>query len=40
VHGCLHLQGYDHEHDADALRMERRERRLLKTFGIDDPYRP
>lgn len=39
VHGCLHLQGYDHEHDADALRMERRERQLLKTFGIDDPYR-
>jgi len=39
VHGCLHLQGYDHEHDVDALRMERRERRLLKMFGIDDPYR-
>lgn len=39
VHGCLHLQGYDHEQDADALRMERRERRLLKAFGIDDPYR-
>lgn len=39
VHGCLHLQGYDHEHDADALRMERREQRLLKIFGIDDPYR-
>jgi probable rRNA maturation factor len=38
VHGCLHLQGYDHERDVDALRMERRERRLLKTFGIDDPY--
>lgn len=38
VHGSLHLQGYDHECDVDALRMERRERRLLKTFGIDDPY--
>lgn len=38
VHGCLHLQGYDHEHDIDATRMERRERQLLKTFGIDDPY--
>lgn len=39
VHGCLHLLGHDHEHDADAERMERRERRLLKAFGIDDPYR-
>lgn len=38
IHGCLHLQGHDHEHDADAARMERRERQLLKTFGIDDPY--
>jgi probable rRNA maturation factor len=39
VHGCLHLLGYDHELDADAKRMERQERRLLATFGIDDPYR-
>lgn len=39
VHGCLHLLGHDHELDADAERMERQERRLLATFGIDDPYR-
>ncbi len=30
VHGFLHVVGYDHEHDADALRMERRERGLLR----------
>jgi probable rRNA maturation factor len=29
VHGFLHVLGYDHETDADASRMERRERALL-----------
>jgi probable rRNA maturation factor len=39
VHGTLHLLGYDHEtSDADAERMEARERRILKRLGIDDPY--
>ncbi|MBX3663252.1 MAG: rRNA maturation RNase YbeY [Burkholderiales bacterium] len=40
VHGLLHLQGYDHENDADARRMERREATLLARFGYPDPYRP
>ncbi len=40
VHGLLHLQGYDHETDADAGRMERREKTLLARFGYPDPYRP
>jgi probable rRNA maturation factor len=39
VHGILHLQGYDHERDAEAARMERRERRILAALGFDDPYR-
>ena len=39
VHGCLHLMGLDHERDADAARMERRERRVLASLGFDDPYR-
>lgn len=39
VHGLLHLQGYDHENDADAERMERREKTLLARFGYPDPYR-
>lgn len=30
VHGFLHVVGYDHENDADATRMERRERALLR----------
>ncbi len=38
VHGCLHLLGLDHEREADARRMERRERRILAGFGIADPY--
>ncbi|HUD43030.1 MAG TPA: rRNA maturation RNase YbeY [Dokdonella sp.] len=39
VHGVLHLLGYDHEHDADAERMEALETRVLAGFGIADPYR-
>lgn len=38
VHGCLHLQGYDHEAALDAARMEARETRILKTLGFDNPY--
>ncbi|HTV77026.1 MAG TPA: rRNA maturation RNase YbeY [Steroidobacteraceae bacterium] len=39
VHGALHLLGYDHEHNAEARRMERREVAVLKRFGIANPYR-
>jgi probable rRNA maturation factor len=39
VHGSLHLLGHDHEREIDAQRMERRERRVLASFGIPDPYR-
>ena len=38
IHGMLHLQGYDHERDDDAARMEAREIRLLRDLGYDDPY--
>ena len=38
VHGLLHLQGFDHERDADAAVMERRERRILARLGFGDPY--
>ena len=38
VHGLLHLQGFDHERDADAARMERRERAILARLRFDDPY--
>ena len=39
VHGLLHLQGYDHERDDHARRMEGRERRILRALGFEDPYR-
>jgi probable rRNA maturation factor len=38
VHGFLHLIGYDHEEDAEALAMEALETRILKKLGITDPY--
>jgi probable rRNA maturation factor len=38
VHGFLHLLGYDHESNEDAVRMEAREREILASIGIDDPY--
>lgn len=38
VHGMLHLQGYDHEIDADAQVMERRETQIMAKLGYADPY--
>lgn len=38
VHGMLHLQGYDHEKDADAMLMEAKEREILSKLGYPDPY--
>jgi probable rRNA maturation factor len=39
VHGVLHLVGHDHERGADARRMERREKLLMKRLGFPNPYR-
>lgn len=38
VHGVLHLQGFDHEDDADAEVMESLETCLLDGLGYSDPY--
>lgn len=38
VHGVLHVLGYDHGLERDALRMEQMERRILARLGIADPY--
>lgn len=38
VHGMLHLQGHDHQDDAQATAMESRERLLLARLGYPDPY--
>jgi probable rRNA maturation factor len=38
VHGVLHAQGYDHEHDVEASEMEQLERDILEALGYPDPY--
>jgi probable rRNA maturation factor len=38
VHGMLHLQGYDHQADAQATRMEALEIEILDTLGYTNPY--
>ena len=39
VHGVLHLLGYDHRREADAIRMEHLETSILAKLGVPDPYR-
>jgi probable rRNA maturation factor len=38
VHGMLHLQGFDHDTPRAARSMEARERAILATLGVADPY--
>lgn len=38
VHGFLHLLGYDHLSPPEAEEMEARERAILASLGISDPY--
>jgi probable rRNA maturation factor len=38
VHGSLHLLGYDHQSEAQAVVMEDLERAILASLGIGDPY--
>jgi len=38
THGTLHLQGYDHLTDKQALKMEQLETKLMKKMGYADPY--
>ena len=38
VHGFLHILGYDHLDDAEALQMEGLETKILATLGVEDPY--
>jgi probable rRNA maturation factor len=38
VHGVLHLRGYDHQRDAQAVEMETLEKKILATLGVQDPY--
>jgi len=38
VHGLLHLQGYDHQTQAEASEMEALEIEMLTRLGYQDPY--
>lgn len=38
VHGMLHLQGFDHQRDAEREAMERLEIKILATLGYTNPY--
>lgn len=38
IHGMLHLIGYDHETEDEAVLMERRETEILRVIGVCDPY--
>jgi probable rRNA maturation factor len=39
VHAALHLQGYEHENNADAAEMETLETALMLKLRYPDPYR-
>jgi probable rRNA maturation factor len=38
VHGVLHLLGFDHRTQAEAVRMESLETSILAELGVPDPY--
>jgi probable rRNA maturation factor len=38
IHATLHLQGYDHDDDAQAAEMETLETALMLKLGYSDPY--
>lgn len=38
VHGCLHLQGFDHECEPEAAHMEAMETAILAALGFSNPY--
>ncbi len=40
IHGILHLFGYDHQLGADAVRMERLEKKVMAKLDLPDPYAP
>lgn len=40
VHGILHLLGYDHHDEDEAIEMETLETQILAQLGYPDPYQP
>lgn len=39
IHAALHLQGHEHDSDADAAEMEASETAIMLKLGYPDPYR-
>nr|VFJ42723.1 MAG: probable rRNA maturation factor [Candidatus Kentron sp. DK]VFJ47026.1 MAG: probable rRNA maturation factor [Candidatus Kentron sp. DK] len=39
IHGTLHLMGFDHLSEPQAVQMESLETRILARLGFSDPYR-
>jgi probable rRNA maturation factor len=39
VHGVLHLLGFDHEREPEAVKMAAKEIQILDRLGFSDPYR-
>jgi probable rRNA maturation factor len=38
IHGTLHLCGFDHDNDKNAVAMENIERHIMSELGYNDPY--
>ena len=38
IHGTLHLIGYDHVKESEAVEMENLEIKILEKMQIADPY--
>ena len=39
IHSLLHLLGYEHDKENDAILMESEEIKFLSKIGISDPYK-
>lgn len=39
IHGALHLQGYDHIDEKDAIEMESMETKLMQKLKYQNPYK-
>ena len=38
IHGILHIQGFDHIEDEDAVVMEQKEIMIMQQLGYNNPY--
>ena len=38
IHSLLHINGYDHKKNSDFKIMKKEEIKILRSFGINDPY--